>query len=258
MFNSSPKLLKIALGFFSGNTQQLLVPSLHVFWQSRDIVLSVGVCYQPFLTNGQSAVLDSLFWSSGLVQSSTYNITSQFILLCVMFMFCTSFLTTKKPNSHCYVSKKFSSLFFLIPSCLRHWWSFFPFLPACGTFLSNRYDESSSHPHLRAGRAHRASEGQRQPQALTGIWGEWAKGSEPEDSSACWFVSDCVFIVGRHNSLSFFPREMSAFPSFTSCPLLFVVMNETSVVHSLFYPLISFSTPFFLPNSQMQFPQIPC
>lgn len=54
--------------------------------------------------------------------------------------------------------------------------NFLSSLPLCGIFplhfLASRYDESSPHPYIRAGWTHGASQGQRQPQALTGIWGE--------------------------------------------------------------------------------------
>lgn len=36
-----------------------------------------------------------------------------------------------------------------------------------------RYDESPPYSHLRAGRTHRATEGQRQPPALPGVRGDW-------------------------------------------------------------------------------------
>lgn len=44
--------------------------------------------------------------------------------------------------------------------------------PLTPSMLSPRNDEPPSHPHQRAGRAHRAAESQRQPETLPGVRGE--------------------------------------------------------------------------------------
>lgn len=79
--------------------------------------------------------------------------------------------------------------------------------------LASRYDESSSHPYLWVGRTHWAAQGQRQSEALTGIWGEWAQGSKVKVSSGYWFLSDCVVIVGD-TRVSAFPEGKACFSSF--------------------------------------------
>lgn len=68
----------------------------------------------------------------------------------------------------------------------------FLFLPWVDIYcfcLMSRYDESPSHPHLWAGRAHRAPQGQRQSEALTGIWGEWDKSPKVKGSAAGVLIS---------------------------------------------------------------------
>lgn len=78
--------------------------------------------------------------------------------------------------------------------------------------LASRYDESPSHPNLRVGRTHRTPQGQRQSQALPGIWGEWAKGSKVKDSSEYWFLS-----LEVDTRVSCFPPER--------CFLLFILFS---------------------------------
>lgn len=139
-------------------------------------------------------------------------------------------------------------------------------IPSC------RYDEPSSHPYLRAGGTHGASQGQRQPQTLTGIWGEQSKGSKAKDSLEYWFLSDCVFIVREH----FSSREICFFPLLLTMPVVsgaWAIMKY-QLCTACFFPLhyslnmakqgnclfqlykISLSRFLQLLNPQMQFPQI--
>lgn len=91
-----------------------------------------------------------------------------------------------KPHFHCFVSDTFSPK----KSWVWGFWSFqlvlcfangtfspvFPCVESLPQSFGNRHDESSSHPDIGAGWTHGASQGQRQPQALPGIWGERANG----------------------------------------------------------------------------------
>lgn len=170
------------------------------------------------LANNQSALLDKTFCSWALAWSNQVPITSPVntFLLCVTFtMFCTSFLTTKtQPPLLC--KQRILTRQWVCLVIFKFWTWTCPIY--CTNELSSpplrgisfsiclalRYDESSSHPYLRAGRTHRASQGQRQPQALPGVWGEWAKGSKVKVPSEYWFLSNCVFI-GRARKSPFFP-----------------------------------------------------
>lgn len=114
VFNSFPQLLRIIdaseclrhswFGFSSGNTVTATVIDLsicpHHDHCRNECSLVCGCMLPAILANNQSALLDKLFLSSGLVQSNSCNITSQYIFfLCMTFTtFCTSFLTTK---THC-------------------------------------------------------------------------------------------------------------------------------------------------------------
>lgn len=60
-------------------------------------------------------------------------------------------------------------------------------------FSMSRYDEPPPHPHLRAGRAHRAPQGQRQPEALAGIRGERDRG--PQVKGHCCRAFDFCLIA---------------------------------------------------------------
>lgn len=107
--------------------------------------------------------------SSGLVQSSADNVTLFFFFLCVKFtVLCTCFPST----FHRYMSRKSPAVGVgeLISAVLTD--SFLLLLPWVRlSFFSlmSRHDESPPHPHLRAGRAHRAPQGQRQSEALAGV-----------------------------------------------------------------------------------------
>lgn len=154
-------------------------------WGKTVLQFGLWVHATSFLANNQSALLDKLscFWA--LAWSNQVPITSPVntCSLCVTFtMFCTSFLTTKT-QLPLLVSNKFSSIngaickvlnLRVLSAVLMNFLSSFPVWNFSLNLLASRYDESSSHPYLRAGWTHRASQGQRQPQALPGIWGMWA------------------------------------------------------------------------------------
>lgn len=122
-------------------------------------------------------------------------------------------------------------------------------LPLCGIFfffsivLMSRYDESSSHPYLRVGRTHGAPQGQRQSQALPGIWGEVAKGSKVKGSAEYWFLSDCIFIARGHKSPRFPPGEMAV--SFLSS-LFFRLVDNAVVLEQLLKYRLFLATYFLL------------
>lgn len=139
-------------------------------------------------------------------------------------MSCSSFLITKthcpslfKQRSKKQVTRTLNGMCLEPVSRVLYWYTFFPFFPCVeclSIFLASRYDESSSYPYLRAGWTHRASQGQRQPQTLPGIRGGWANDSNVKVALQCWFLSNCVFIGGKKDSLILRYALLSHAPSF--------------------------------------------
>lgn len=99
-------------------------------------------------------------------------------------------------------------------------------LPVCGISLSfplmSRYDESSPHSYIRAGWTHRAPQGQRQSEALPGVWGEWDKGSKVKISAALVLISlQLHFHSKGHKSPCLSPVQVPvSFPSSLSFRLV--------------------------------------